>query len=391
MSDLSVSGVEWYRVDGDRPWVFVRVETDAGVHGVGEVPLRPAANSLDQLERMAAEHLLGADPFETADLLRTRGLSGAGRNNVLGTTILGGFDVACWDLKGRHLGAPVHELLGGKVHGDWLRAYANGWDFEARDVVSAYHEGEDAASVLEDTRAVITEAAEAVVDAGYDALKFSPFQWGTGPTTTGAELDRALDVVAAVDEAVGPDVELLVEGHKNLSREKALRAARRLAEFDPGFYEEPVHADVNALRRVARHSPVPVATGESITTHHGYADLIYDTDVSVVQPDVVRSGGITELARVAAMASAERVGFAPHNAAGPVMTAAAVQVDATAPAFMIQESFEEFSHPEWTDDLLTASLTVEDGRVRVPDRPGIGVDLDVDAVRERAVASGRVE
>jgi galactonate dehydratase len=340
---------------------------------------------------MVAERLLGSDPFETNALVRRAGPADAAPNNILGTTIAGALDVACWDIKGRHLDTPVHELLGGAVNGDRVRAYANGWDFESRDVVDAYHDGADPEVVLAETTETIREAAAAVDAAGYDALKFSPFQWGTGSTTTGAELDRALEVVAAVDDAVGPEVELLVEGHKNLTREKATRAARRLAEHDPGFYEEPVPADVHALRQVARNSPVPIATGESITTHHGYADLVADTDVAVVQPDVIRAGGITELSRVAAMASAQRVGFAPHNAGGPVMTAAAIQVDVTAPAFMIQESFEEFNHPDWTDDLLDEPLTIEDGHIEVPDRPGIGVDLQMDAVRDRAIDGGRVE
>jgi galactonate dehydratase len=134
---------------------------------------------------------------------------------------------------------------------------------------------------------------------------------------------------------------------------------------------------------VARQSPVPVATGESFVTHRAFADLVSRTDVSVVQPDVGRAGGVTELRKVAAMASAERVAFAPHNAAGPVMTHAAVHVGATAPAFMLQETFEEWFHPDWSDDLVSEPLAITDGSIEVPDRPGLGVELDERVLRER--------
>jgi len=292
--------------------------------------------------------------------------------------------MACWDVKGKHLGVPVHELLGGKLR-DEVRLYANGWDFDARRVVDRYHDGEDPATVLDATKAEITDAAAAVVDAGYTAVKFSPFQWGDGPTTSRLELDSAIEVVEAVAETVGPDVELLVEGHKHLSTEKALSAARRLERFDPGFYEEPVPADVEPLRRVARRSPVPIATGESFATHRGFADLVARTDVSVVQPDVGRAGGITELRKIAAMASAERVGFAPHNAAGPVMTFAALHVDAVTPSLMVQESFEASFHPDWGEDLLVDPLAIDEGVAGIPDRPGLGVEFDEAVLDEHDV------
>ena len=386
MSDLRITAVEAHVVEGDRPWTVVRIETDAGLRGVGEARFPVDRYGLAPVERIGRE-LVGADPFETERHLSARGvtgLSGASTTNALGTAIAGAIDVACWDVKGRHLGVPVYDLLGGRIRED-LPAYANGWDWEAREVVSAYHDGGDPETVLDETTEAIAAAAAEVAAAGYEALKFSPFQWGDGPTTSRRELEFALEVVAAVDGAVGPEVDLLVEGHKHLSVDRAIEAARRLARFDPRFYEEPVHVEVGALRRVARASPVPIATGEELATHRAFEELLASTEVGIVQPDVSRVGGITALKKVAAMASAARVGFAPHNAAGPVMTAAAAHVDVTEPAFAIQETFDEFSHPDWTDDLLGSPLAIEDGRIRVPDRPGLGVELDLDAVREREV------
>jgi galactonate dehydratase len=385
MSDVCVTDAQTYAVAGDRPWWFVRIETDAGVAGVGEAPLFERWQARERLDR-AAERLVGTDPFDT-ERLHGPGWPGGNHADVVGTTVAGALDMACWDVKGRHVGVPVHELLGGAVR-ERLPVYANGWDFEARAVVDAYHDGEPAAAVIEETTETLRSAASAVDEAGYGALKFSPFKWGEpagrGTATGGDAIDRAEAGVEAVDAAVGDGVDLVSEGPNHVGVEAARRVARRLAPFEPRFFEEPTPADVGCLRRVARASPVPVATGESFHTHRGFPELVFDTDVAVVQPDVGRAGGITELKRIGAMASAANVGLAPHNAAGPVMTAAAVHVDATEPAFAVQESFEEFSHPEWTDDLLDASLTIEDGAVAVPDRSGLGVRFDLDALRARA-------
>ena len=381
MSDLTIMDVDTHLLEGPRPWLLVRVETDAGVTGIGEVPRK--RHTPADVERLA-ERLVGADPFETERLFGAGGALGAAPNDVFTTTITGGLDMACWDVKGKHLGVPVHELLGGKVRSE-LRAYANGWDFDARSVVDRYHDGEDAASVLPDVKAEITDAAVGMVEAGYDALKFSPVQWGRGSTTSRRELDCALAVVEAVAESVPSHVELLVEGHKRLSTDKAVTAARRLERFDPGFYEEPVPAELEPLRRVADQSPVPIATGESFVTHRGFADLLSRSDVRVVQPDVGRAGGITELLKIANMAAAERVGFAPHNAAGPVMTHAAVHVGAASPAFMIQETFEAAFHPDWSEELLVDPLDIGDGMIAVPDRPGLGVELDETVLEEHEI------
>jgi galactonate dehydratase len=382
MSDLTITDVTIHPIEGPRPWLFVRLETDAGITGIGEVPRR--RHQVAAVERLG-ERLVGEDPFETERLFGAGGRLGAAANDIFTTTMTGGFDMACWDLKGKHLGVPVYNLLGGKLREE-VRAYANGWDFDARSIVDQYHDGEEPATVLADVTEELTSRAGDVVDAGYTAFKFSPFQWGSGPTTSRLELDHAMRAIEAVYETVPDDVELLIEGHKHLSTEKAIPAAQRLERFDPGFYEEPVPADVEPLETVSHKSPVPIATGESFATHHAFTALLNATDVSVVQPDVGRAGGITELAKIAALASAERVGFAPHNAAGPVMTHAAVHLDAVTPAFMIQETFEEFFHPDWSRELLVDSLAIEDGYIRVPDRPGLGVELDMDAVEAHELA-----
>jgi galactonate dehydratase len=381
MSELKITDIDISILEGPRPWFILRIKTDQGITGVGEIP--PTHHHPAEIERVG-QRLQGKDPFETEHLFGADGVLGTANNDIFTTTITGGFDIACWDIKGKYLDMPVHQLLGGKLRND-IRAYANGWDFDARRIVKRYKDGDDRDEVLADTKAEITDAASDVVDAGYTALKFSPFQWGDGPTTSSAELDCALTVVEAVSETVPPQVELLVEGHKHLSTDKALQAARRLEQFNPGFYEEPVPAEITPLQKVSRRSPVPIATGESFTTHRGFNDLLTNAEIDVVQPDIVRAGGITELQKIAALASAQRVGFAPHNAGGPIMTFAAIHVDATTPSFMLQETFEEFFHPDWGTDLMREPLTISDGAIEVPTRPGLGVELNESVLREHDI------
>ncbi len=372
MSDLRITDVEACLIEGPRPWLFVFVHTDAGITGVGEIP-RTTHHPAD-VERVA-DRIVGADPFETEELFGVGGIVGADPHDRFTTTIAGGLDMACWDIKGKALGVPVYELLGGKCR-DRVRLYANGWDFPAREIVDRYHTGEALETVLPDVQDELASAAASVAEAGYTAVKFSPFQWGDGPTTTGRELSATLSAIEAVADAVPDDVDLLIEGHCHLAVDKALTAARALERFAPGFYEEPVPAELEPLARVAAASPVPIATGEQFVTHRGFTSLLERTDVTVVQPDVGRAGGITELVKIAAMASSHRVGFAPHNAAGPVMTHAALHVDATTSAFMIQESFEEAFHPSWSRNLLEDPLEIDHGYATIPDRPGLGVTID---------------
>lgn len=386
MGSHQITGVKTSLVEGPRRWLFVEVETETGPTGIGEVP-RTSHQPEDVTRR--GRRLLGADPFQTEQLCGAGGALGAAANDIFATTIAGGFDMALWDIKGKSLEVPVHSLLGGKRR-DHLRAYANGWDFPSRTIVNRYHEGEDRSTVLDAVTSDLADRAAEVVDAGYTALKFSPFQWGHQQATAWGEIEAALEAIAAVDAAVPDHVELLIEGHKKLGTNQALTAARHLTDVDPGFYEEPVPADAGPLDRVAKESPVPIATGESFVTHHGFRDLIGETDVSVVQPDVGRAGGITELRKIAAMASAHRIGFAPHNAAGPVMTHAAAHVGATTPAFYIQETFEDFYHPDWASDLLTDPLEISKGEITVPDRPGLGVEFDREILEEHTIESTRI-
>lgn len=376
MSELEITDVETFVVDTKRkPWVFVRLTTDEGIHGYGEAPIRVHERNTVPLIKEFGQAVIGMDPFDTGSLFTERGLTGVSPNNLLVSTVIGAFDVACWDIKGKYQNTPVHELLGGSVQGDSIRAYANGWYTDIGRVTAEYRE---TGGVPEQ----FAEDAARVVDSGYEALKFDPFSF-TDSQPSRAELNHAIDIVRAVREAVGPDVDILIEGHKLFTTDRAIQVARRLEQFDPGFFEEPTPPERDTLKTVAAKSTIPIATGESIPDHRAFADLLATTDVSVVQPDSLRVGGITELARVATLASAHNVSFAPHNAHGPISTAVSVHVGATAPTFSIQETFETFAHPEWRDELVENPIEIVDGRIPVPERPGLGIDLDVSVMRER--------
>lgn len=372
MTDTSIRSVESFVVETPRkPFVFVAVETADGAVGTGEAaPNYAAGGVVDAIERMEPA-VVGMDPGDPEGVRRACIHPAIGRmNNVVESAAASAIDIACWDLKGERAGAPLVELLGGAVTDSPLPAYANGWWQELKA------DGRDPDA--------FADAAEAVVADGYAALKFDPFgEWSATPGRD--DVETALDRVRTVRDAVGPGVEVFVDGHKRFTPGVALEVAERLAALGVGFFEEPTPPTVGALRQVASRSTVPIATGESLLSHRAFADPLAETDVAVCQPDPVRGGGVTETRRISAAAATHGVTFSPHNACGPVSTAACAHLSAAAPTFGTQEVFEDHGTPEWVADLYSGTVAVEDGRLHVPEGNGIGIELDRDAVRERSV------
>jgi galactonate dehydratase len=374
MSDVRIVDVETYLVANPwKPWVFVRLETDAGVSGLAEATTlskpRTVAAAIDEM----SSYFLGKDPFDTEAIWLEMYRDEVYSKNVINTTVCSAVDTACWDIKGKLLDKPAYELLGGSVHGDRIPAYANGWYTDT--------DGEPAG---------FAAAAERVVDDGYDAMKFDPFG-AAWQRMSRRELNHAVDIVRAVREAVGPDVDLLIEGHGRFTAGQALTVANELAAFDPTWFEEPCPPDsINSLAEVARRSPIPIATGERHMTKHDFFELVTRTDVDVVQPDIMNTGGPTEVKKIAAIAEADHVSVAPHSPQGPVATAINVHVDTTMPNFFIQEVFQTYD-VDWVDDLLTEPIRIEDGEIVVPDGPGFGIELDDDVVREHAYTGDNVD
>jgi galactonate dehydratase len=338
-----------------RNWLFVKVETDEGIHGWGEASVegkeKTVAEAIHELERQ----LIGRDPFQIELLWQEMYRNAFWVGGPILTSAISGIEQALWDIKGKALGAPVYELLGGKMR-DRLRVYANGWSGGCS------------------TPKQFAAAAVKTVEQGFGALKWDPFG-GASLFIEREQEDIAIAIVREVRNAVGPAVELLVEVHARLSPANAIRIAHRLEEFRPFWYEEPVPSEnVDAMAIVARATDIPIATGEHLFTKWGFKDLLEKQAAAVIQPDICHDGGILETRKIAAMAEVYYVGLAPHNPNGPLSTAACIHVDASSPNFLIQEYV--ISDEEIRAAIQKEPLPIVDGFLEIPNRPGLGVDLD---------------
>lgn len=350
------------------PWrqlTYVELETDDGLTGLGEARMITGTRALlGYLEEIERTHLLGRDPFDMEALVQQVVRRDYGRSGEIAMTALAVVETACWDIVGKALGQPVYRLLGGAVR-DRIKAYANGW------------------YTVERTPEEFHAAARRVVERGYRALKLDPFGpgiWELDP----AERTRSLELVEAVADAVGDRAEILVEMHGRFTPAVAIGLIRDLERFRPGWVEEPVPPDnLKALAKVSAQSRIPVATGERIHVRSEFRELFELQAADVVQPDIGHFGGIGELRKLAATAETHFVLVAPHNVGGPALTAANLHVAACTPNFRIQEHFNDFAD-SWIHDVVTGLPRVDaaDGCFPLPDRPGLGVAIDWDAVAE---------
>jgi galactonate dehydratase len=347
---------------GLRNYLFLRLSTDTGLTGLGEATLEWQEKTVETLcHEWLERRVLGRDPFEieriVGDLTRDQYQGGS---TVM--TAISAVEVALWDLLGKACGQPVFRLLGGRYH-DRLPAYANGWYGGAT------------------TGDEFAERARDVVARGYGAMKFDPF--GTAWRELAPdELAAAVERVAKVREAVGPDVGLMIEFHGRLTAGAATSAMRRLAPYRPTWCEEPVSPErVELLADVKRESGMPVAAGERLMTEADFLRMITLRAVDVVQMDICHCGGILTSKKVAALAAMHDLRVAPHCSIGPVALAAALHFDVSTPNFMIQEAFGEFDVP-WRDALVGGWNPLRAGEFILSDAPGLGLELDPAAIAE---------
>jgi len=333
-------------------WIFVVVETDEGITGLGEATggLRTAPNVASITE---SRHLvLGRDPRNVHEIWNHLYFSGF----LSISPAMSGIEMACWDILGKSLGVPVHRLLGGQVR-DRVRVYANGWYSGPR------------------TPEGFGDRAREVVAKGYTALKFDPF--GTAYTRlTRDETSECRELVRAVREAAGDSVDILIEAHDRFGVAAAIEIGNWLAEFEPTWFETPVQSnDTDALVAVARQVPIRVIAGERMHELHEFARFLSMNVTDIINPEVLGVGGIWKCLQVAAMAQAHRVDIAPHNAESPYKTMVNLHICAVTPNLFIEECFDDFLEP-WTEDVLKGFVRVEDGHLAIPQAPGIGVELD---------------
>ncbi len=365
---MKITDIETYLIANPwKRWLFVRVETDCGAYGISEGTLYGESSAVAAELQERRRFYIGKDPFQVEKNWNDWYRDSFNRNaSAVNITALSAVETACWDIIGKHYGAPIYSLLGGSLR-EKVKIYANGWYTHA--------------SSAED----FAEKALRVVKKGYKAIKFDPF--GTSYLTADAEqISRAVDIVTAVRESVGPNVEILVEGHGRFTPETAIRIAKLLEPLNPRWFEEPVPPeDLEAMKVVASKTTIPIASGERILTSYGFASLIESHSVDIIQPDLINTGGILQGLKISAIAEAHFISVAPHQAEGPLATATCLQLDACITNFEVQESFDEFD-VEWRNSLLKNPIEIHDGYMWIPTEPGLGVDLNMKEV-ERHIAS----
>ena len=347
---------------GLRNYLFIRLTTDTGLTGVGEATLEWQERTVQTLCHEWVEgRVLGRDPFDIeaviGELIRDQYQGGS---TVM--TAISGVEIALWDIVGKACGQPVYRLLGGRCHAT-IPAYANGW-------YGGANSPEDYA-----------ERARDVVARGYQAMKFDPF--GTAwQELSLEEVESVIAISAAVRKAVGPKIGLMFEFHGRLSANCAIEMIRKLERFHPVWCEEPVIPEsLHLLAEVKRAVHSPIAAGERLYTHANFYHLMRWRAADIVQMDIAHCGGILAAKKIAAMVAAEDIRVAPHCSIGPVALAAALHFDVSTPNFMIQESFAEFDVP-WRASLVRGWNPVRSGELVVPDSPGLGIDIDEQAIAE---------
>ena len=344
-----------------RNWVFVEVETDTGLIGYGEATVEGRELTMlghfEDLKRV----IVGMEPHNINAIKRQLTRDPFWVGGFVAGSGLAGIEIACWDILGKSLGVPIWQLFGGRLR-ERVPVYANGWYFGAKTVDEW------------------VERASQVTELGYRALKFDPF--GRADLSIDRnELELAQDIVSGLRAELGPRVDLLIEGHGRFNIESALKISPMLVENQCLFFEEPVPPGMPwATARVAAEAGIAIAGGERCYSTFDAQAYLDATAVQVLQPDVVHAGGISETVSMANMAHMRMVSLAPHNPNGGIATAATLMVDAVVPNFLIQEMLAPWD-VAWRHEVVRGVPDVVDGYLKIPDAPGLGIELDLEAVR----------
>lgn len=351
IKDIKVFAVDCFRTN----WVFVKVYTDEGIDGVGEATLEYKEKALFGAIEHIREYLIGKNPFQIEKHWHSIYRDAYWRGGAVLMSALSAVETALWDILGKALNVPVYQLLGGKVN-DEVRIYVNGWFSGAK------------------TPDEFAKKASDAVKRGMTAMKWDPFG-KVYLEISNKELNTAVECVAKVREAVGNDVDLLIEGHGRFNIPTAVKIAHELAPFRPMFFEEPVPPDnLDALKEVKERSPIAIASGERLYTRWDYKDMIDKMAADYIQPDISHAGGISELKKIAAEAESRYIPFAPHNPSGPVANAATLQLAASCPNFSILEIM--YSDVDYRCDITNEQLLYHDGFIKIPDKAGLGIEIN---------------
>jgi galactonate dehydratase len=375
---MKITSVKTAATKGHGMHLWVRIETDAGVTGIGEC-VHGGLQAIAIINAFAPK-LVGRDPFAIdaifEDLRRSNVFDGGFAGALI--TALTGIEIALFDLKGKALNTPVYELLGGKFR-DKIRVYADcqvepGMDFdEIKAVVDEVLErGFTALKIDLDIHAYGHRGTE-IGDFQKDKFNYTAFQW---------EHERMVKLAEMVTTAAGRDVAVACDVHTRLDVPSAIRLARDLEQFHLMWLEEPVPAEnIDALREVKSHTSTPICSGENLYLRHGFRDLIEKQAVDIIMPDIPKCGGLSECRKIANLAELYYMPFAPHNVSSPIGTLASAHVCATVPNFMVLE-FHWLHRDYWTTIIQEKEDIIKDGYIHLSDRPGIGVELDEEVGRQ---------
>ena len=353
---------------GGRYFIFLKLTTDSGITGVGEVYAATFGPHViaKMIEDVCERHVIGSDPFKIEKLWRN--VYGAGytlRPDVSVMGVLSGIEMACWDIVGKELNKPVYELLGGQVH-ERLRSYTYLYPGEGESD-DFYHDVERSA-----------ERAAEYVAKGFTAIKFDPAGAYTvydGHQPSLEDIARSVEFVKKLREAVGTKADLLFGTHGQFTTSGAIRLARQLEPYDPLWFEEPTPPENPAeMARVARQTSIPIATGERLTTKYEFARVLENQAASILQMALGRVGGILEAKKIAGMAETYYAQIAPHLYCGPIEGAANIQISTCTPNFLILESIQTWGG--FHSEILKKPIRWEDGYVIPPSDPGLGVELN---------------
>jgi galactonate dehydratase len=352
--DTYIAGNPW------KNWLFAKVSTDDGIHGVGEGTLNYFGRTIEAAIHELKPLVIGMDPFQVENISQRLVRDVYSEGGQIHMCAVAAIEIALWDIIGKACNQPIYNLWGGRCH-EKLRAYANGWYRGPRTPES------------------FAAKAKAVAARGYTALKFDPFG-STWRNLSRYDFDLSADIIRAVRDAVGDSVDLLVEGHCRFNVATAVEFAEAIHDLRPAWFEEPVpHTNIPAMVEVARRSPVPIATGESLSNKQQFAELLKHEVISIIQPEPLNLGGLFAARKIADMADAHFAMIAPHSAQGPICSAACVQLNASVPNFFIHETFDEFNEP-WERDIVTNAMEVVNGYIPISERPGLGVDLNIEEI-----------
>lgn len=345
-----------------RNWVFVKVETDEPeLYGWGEATLEwKTAGVVGSVEDVG-RFLIGQDPLRIEFLYQMMTRQYFWRPGIEGMSAISGIEQALWDIKGRWYGAPVYDLLGGQVR-DRVRLY----NHLGGGRMEGMYQTSDATGAV--------EGALAVVEQGFTALKFMPVP-RTEPVEGVRSVIGAAQLVSAVRDAVGPEVDLMVDLHARTQPAMAIQYCRAFEPYGLLFFEEPCPTeDVAATAQVTAKSSIPIATGERLVGRGQFRELIESRACHIVQPDLSHCGGLWEARKIAAMAETYSMSVAPHNPNGPIALAAAVHFALATPNWVIQEMITD--DVPWRADILRQSIEVNAGCATTPQVPGLGIEVD---------------